>query len=54
MRDKFEGGVMGSDGCIYCIPLSLESTWGGHEARTFQFILVIKIKIISYTLLITQ
>jgi len=21
MRDKFEGGVMGSDGCIYCIPL---------------------------------
>ena len=23
MRDKFEGGVMGSDGCIYCIPLCL-------------------------------
>lgn len=21
MRDKFEGGVLGSDGCIYCIPL---------------------------------
>lgn len=21
MTDKFEGGVMGSDGCIYCIPL---------------------------------
>jgi len=21
MKDKFEGGVMGSDGCIYCIPL---------------------------------
>ena len=21
MREKFEGGVMGSDGCIYCIPL---------------------------------
>ena len=20
-KDKFEGGVMGSDGCIYCIPL---------------------------------
>ena len=26
MRDKFEGGVMGSDGCIYCIPLRLSST----------------------------
>jgi hypothetical protein len=21
VKDKFEGGVMGSDGCIYCIPL---------------------------------
>lgn len=21
MKDKFEGGVMGGDGCIYCIPL---------------------------------
>ena len=26
MRDKFEGGVMASDGCIYCIPLRLSST----------------------------
>ena len=24
--NKFEGGVMGSDGCIYCIPLRLSST----------------------------
>ena len=30
MRDKFEGGVMGSDGCIYCIPLCL----GSHELQS--------------------
>lgn len=21
VKDKFEGGVLGGDGCVYCIPL---------------------------------
>lgn len=25
IKDKFEGGVMGSDGCVYCIPLRARS-----------------------------